>query len=83
MTADGMRGVSTSPDRTLRLWDLDAGRQVAIFECSDRARSCTVSPDGRIVVAGDASGMIHVLILGPEQEHANWSGGATCAAQSD
>ena len=83
MTADGMRAVSTSPDRTLRLWDLDAGRQVAIFECRSRVRSCAVSPDGQTVMAGDASGLVYVLGLGPEEAHANWSGTATRAAQSD
>ena len=63
VTPDGARAVSTSPDKTVRLWDLESGRQLASFECNDRARSCAVSPDGGTVVAGDAGGMVYVLRL--------------------
>ena len=77
-----MRAVSTSPDRTLRLWELESGRQLTAFECRDRVRSCAVSPDGQTVIAGDASGMVYVLGLGPEEAHAGWSRAATRASQS-
>ena len=73
VTPDGKRALSTSADRTLRLWDLESGRHLAGFECDDRARSFTVSPDGRTVVVGDASGLIYVLGLSSEEEQPGWS----------
>jgi WD40 repeat protein len=58
---DGKRALTGSYDRTARLWDLASGEQLAVFT-ADGAISClAVTPDGRLAVAGDALGRIHVL----------------------
>jgi WD40 repeat protein len=61
VTPDGRRAVSASFDRTLRLWDLEGGREIAIFTADSSMNSCTSAPDGRTIVAGDASGQVHLL----------------------
>jgi hypothetical protein len=61
VTADGRRAVSGSDDRTLRLWDLEDGGEIAIFTAESPIVSCAVARDGRTVVAGDESGRVHFL----------------------
>jgi WD40 repeat protein len=63
VTPDGRRAVSASDDHTLRLWDLDSGREIATFTGEDRMRCCAVTPDARTIVAGDDSGRLHILRL--------------------
>lgn len=61
LTADGRCAVSGLADRTLRLWDLATGRQLAIFTGDAAFTCCAVTPDGRFAVAGDSLGQIHVV----------------------
>jgi WD40 repeat protein len=58
---DGCRAVSASEDQTLRLWDLESGKEVATFTGESDMDSCAISPDGQTIIAGDASGRVHVL----------------------
>jgi WD40 repeat protein len=60
-TPDGRRAVPGSTDRTLRLWDLATGCELAVFTGDSQFSCCAVTPDGRFVVAGDRAGQVHVL----------------------
>jgi len=63
LTSDGRRAVSASYDQTLKVWDLESGLMIASFAGESFMLSCAVSPDGRTIVAGDASGRVHFLRL--------------------
>jgi WD40 repeat protein len=63
VTPDGRRVVSASDDQTLRLWDLESGKEIATFTGEDDMGSSTLAPDGRTIIAGDASGRMHFLSL--------------------
>ena len=61
ITPDGRRAVSGSRDHTLRVWDLESGKELALLTADRRMASCAVSSDGRTIVAGDATGNVHIL----------------------
>jgi len=70
ITLDGRRAVSTSKDHTLRVWDLESGKEHALLTAENSTASCAVSLDGRTIVAGDATGNMHILKMegfGPDQ----------------
>lgn len=50
-------------DNTLRIWDLQDRTCIARFVGETPMLSCSVSADGKRVVAGDAAGRIHVLSM--------------------
>ena len=60
---DGRRAVSGSVDYTLRLWDLESGKKIATFTGEDDMDACAVALDGQTIIAGDASGRVHILRL--------------------
>jgi WD40 repeat protein len=48
VTLDGLRSVSASHDKTLKLWDLDSGRELRTLQGhSDSVTAVAVAPDGR------------------------------------
>jgi WD40 repeat protein len=57
------RAVSCGRDRTVRVWDLEAGGQIAAFTADAAIRSLAVTPDQTLIVAGDVSGRSHLLRL--------------------
>jgi len=63
VTPNGRRAVSASDDRTLRVWDLETGQPIASFAGDSQASCVATGPDGRAVVAGEASGGVHFLRL--------------------
>ena len=63
VTPDGARAISASSDHTLKVWDLETGRCLATFVADGALYACAVSPDGRTIVAGGASGRVHFLRL--------------------
>ena len=76
ITPDGRRAVSTSKDHTLRVWDLESGKELALLTAEHSTASCAVSLDGRTIVAGDATGNMHILKMegfGPDQHFARGS----------
>jgi len=63
VTRDGSRAISASGDYTLKVWDLETGEVLGIFNGESALYACAVSPDGKNIVAGDASGRVHFLRL--------------------
>jgi len=53
------RVVSGSDDRTLRVWDVESGKAECQFTLDAPVTAVAVTPDCRIIVAGDASGRVH------------------------
>lgn len=62
ITPDATQVVSASEDGTLRVWRLDDGTQAAAFYGESPMRALVVADD-LTIVAGEASGRIHVLAL--------------------
>ena len=63
VTPDGRHVVSGSADKTLRVWDLESGKELATFTGESEMHSCAVASDGRTIIAGDGSGRVHFLRL--------------------
>ena len=63
ITSDARRAVWASQDHTLRVWDLESGKEMAIFTAESEMWSCAVTSDGRTIIAGDESGRVHFLRL--------------------
>jgi WD40 repeat protein len=63
ITARGKRVISVSEDGTLKVWDLTRGTVIASYDSDTSLYSCAVTPDGRIIVAGDGIGRVHFLYL--------------------
>ena len=63
VTPDGKRAVSASSDDTLKVWELVSGGELASFQVGTQLYCCAVSSDGKTILAGDRSGVIHCLRL--------------------
>jgi WD40 repeat protein len=63
ITGDGRWVVSGSADRTIRVWDREASALVATFHAEAAVHRCGVTPEGRTVVAADASSRVYFLRL--------------------
>ena len=63
ITSDACYAVSVSNDKTLAMWDLKSGRCRVKFGAGGSLTSCCVSPDGRMILAGDGSGRLHFLYV--------------------
>jgi len=57
----GRRAVSASWDNTLIVWDLDAGRALALVTLEASVSRAAVAPDGVSLVAGDEGGNVYCL----------------------
>jgi hypothetical protein len=53
--------VSASEDRSIRLWDVGAGTEIASFIADSALATCTVASDPPIVIAGDQFGRTYFL----------------------
>ncbi|HEX2687179.1 MAG TPA: CHAT domain-containing protein [Kofleriaceae bacterium] len=61
---DGKRVVSTSLDRTVKVWDLDTGRVLITLEGHTAlVNSCAVTPDGRRVISASLDRTVKVWDL--------------------
>ena len=68
VSQDGARAVSASGDRTLKVWDLESGQEVATLRGhTDEVFSVALSSDGRRAVSGSCDGTLKVwnLMGGP------------------
>jgi len=64
VSPDGRRAVSTSRDKTLKVWDLESGRRVCTLEGhSSYVFGVAVSPDGRRVISGSSDYTLKVWDL--------------------
>jgi WD40 repeat protein len=62
VTPDGRQAVTGSVDRTVRVWDLASGQEVARFDAAGAADAVAAGPDG-LIVAGDSLGNVYFLKL--------------------
>lgn len=61
VTPDGRRAVSASWDNTLKVWDLESGREIhTLTGHSDVVTSVSVTPDGRKAVSASWDGTVKV-----------------------
>ena len=64
VSPDGRRIVSGSDDKTVAVWDLDAGTLIhRLTGHQDRVNSVAVSPDGRRIVSGSSDNTVAVWDL--------------------
>jgi RNA polymerase sigma factor (sigma-70 family) len=76
---DGRRTLSSSEDKTVRLWDVETGQELRRFEGhTDRVFSVACSPDGRRALSGSADGTARLwdLDTGKELRQLTGHGGA-------
>jgi WD40 repeat protein len=63
VTADGRRAVSGGADRTVRLWDMAHGEEIASFASDNSITVLAITPPGTCVIAGTLAGPVHLLEL--------------------
>jgi len=63
VTPNGKHAISASRDKTLRVWDIESGQVLTSFSGDAPLHACTISADGKTIVAGEASGKLHFLRL--------------------
>lgn len=63
VTPDGRRAASASDDRTLRLWDLESGKEIAAFTGESDMGCCAIASDGRTIIVGESLGRVHFVRL--------------------
>jgi WD40 repeat protein len=63
VTSDGQRAISASWDQTLKVWGLETEEVLATFTCDSYALCCTFSEALKLILAGGASGHLHILRL--------------------
>ncbi len=63
--------VSVSHDQTLAVWNAEQGELLATFTAESMLMCCAAAPDGVTMVAGDASGGVHILRLEGTEEGAS------------
>ena len=87
VSADGRRAVSASGDNTLKVWDLESGRELRTLEGhSDWVYGVAVSPDGRRAVSASADNTLKVWDLESGRElrtlegHSAWVTGVAVSA---
>jgi len=59
LSEDGKHAVSGSFDHSLRVWDLESGKCLAVFTCDDQVFCCDWASDR--IVAGDERGHVHLF----------------------
>jgi WD40 repeat protein len=63
VTRDGALAVTSSSSRVLTLWDLEARKIAATFTFDAPLWPCAITGDGRVVIAGDQTGLVHFLAV--------------------
>jgi len=61
VTPDSVNVISGASDGTIRVWDIDSGREIAVMrEPAGRVESLAVTPDGQRVIAGSNDGTVSI-----------------------
>jgi WD40 repeat protein len=64
VTADGKRAVSASEDRTLKVWDLERGKELeTLAGHSEAVKAAAVTPDGKRAVSASMDQTLKVWDL--------------------
>jgi WD40 repeat protein len=77
---DGHQALTGGTDKTLRIWDIDTGKQIRAFkDVTDNVRCLTLSPDGRLAAAGhypknDAAGVVRLWDVETDTEIRHFPG---------
>jgi WD40 repeat protein len=61
ITPDGRVAASGDEGGVVRAWDAANGACLASFRGEDAIKTCTLSPDGRVISAAEASGKMYFL----------------------
>ncbi|HWO25515.1 MAG TPA: AAA family ATPase, partial [Kofleriaceae bacterium] len=88
VTADGRRVVSASHDQTLKVWDLESGRELATLQGhTAMVTACAVTADGQRMISASADQTLKVRDLESRRELATLRGHAdrvtACAVTPD
>lgn len=74
-TTDRGQAISTSGDRTLKVWDLEGGTLVATFTADSPLLDCSVDLASMRIITSDQSGRWHVVQLeSPETDSSSKNG---------
>jgi hypothetical protein len=68
MSPDGTRGVMSSSDQTIWLWDVATGVQIASLGMDGMTRCCGCTTRAQTIVVGEESGRVHILRLAEHAE---------------
>lgn len=60
---DGRHTLNALDVCTLRLWNVDSGREFARWTTDATLLGCALGPDGETVIAGDNIGRLHFLSI--------------------
>lgn len=52
---------SASQDQTVRIWDVEEGTTIHRVDCDAGLHCLAITPDRRVLIAGDARGQVHFL----------------------
>jgi WD40 repeat protein len=63
LSGDGRWAISCARDRTVRVWSVDTGEQIAGFTADAALRGLAVAPADDVIAAGDVAGRVHLLRL--------------------
>ncbi|MCL1466845.1 WD40 repeat domain-containing protein, partial [Argonema galeatum] len=63
ITPDGKKAISGSYDKTLKLWNLETGKEIATFTAEYPINCCAIASDGVTIVVGEKWGQVYFLRL--------------------
>jgi RNA polymerase sigma factor (sigma-70 family) len=83
LSADGKRALSGSQDHTVRLWDLETGKELRCFSHADEIFSVAFSPDGSQALSSSADGTMRLWDVRAGKELRRFPGAACAVFSSD
>jgi len=63
ISGDGNQAVSASSGRTIKVWDLEAGKCLAALVVDGPLNDCAMSPDGGRIVDAGARGVYFLRVV--------------------